>query len=72
MLKSLHRIKNGYIFVPTNKLKHKTMQNLTQWQVWVNKGSQPIIMSLPFNNVNNAHEFIWEQIGKRPISISKL
>ena len=25
MLKSLHRIKNGYIFVPTNKLKHKTM-----------------------------------------------
>ena len=48
------------------------MENLTQWQVWVNKGSQPIIMSLPFNNVNNAHEFIWEQIGKRPISISKL
>ena len=28
MLKSLHRIKNGYIFVPTNKLKHKTMTNL--------------------------------------------
>ena len=27
MLKSLHRIKNGYIFVPTNKLKHKTMTN---------------------------------------------
>jgi hypothetical protein len=25
LLKSLHRIKNGYIFVPTNKLKHKTM-----------------------------------------------
>ena len=25
MCKSLHRIKNGYIFVPTNKLKHKTM-----------------------------------------------
>ncbi len=21
----MHRIKNGYIFVPTNKLKHKTM-----------------------------------------------
>ncbi len=48
------------------------METLTQWQVWVTKGSQPIIMSLPFNNVNNAHEFIWEQIGKRPISISKL
>ena len=27
MLKSLHRIKNGYIFVPTNKLKHKKMSN---------------------------------------------
>ncbi len=54
------------------KEEMSTMENLTQWQVWVNKGSQPIIMSLPFNNVNNAHEFIWEQIGKRPISISKL
>ena len=29
-------------------------------------------MSIPFNNVNKAHEFIWEQIGKRPASISKL
>ena len=28
MCKSLHRIKNGYIFVPTNKLKHKTMKDL--------------------------------------------
>jgi len=27
LLKSLHRIKNGYIFVPTNKLKHNTMTN---------------------------------------------
>lgn len=27
MLKSLHSLKNGYIFVPTNKLKHKTMKN---------------------------------------------
>jgi len=25
LLKSLHRIKKRYIFVPTNKLKHKTM-----------------------------------------------
>ena len=25
MCKSLHTLKNGYIFVPTNKLKHKTM-----------------------------------------------
>ena len=28
MLKSLHSLKNGYIFVPTNKLKHKTMKTL--------------------------------------------
>jgi len=28
LLKSLHRIKNGYIFVPTNKLKHKTMTTI--------------------------------------------
>jgi hypothetical protein len=48
------------------------MAKLTQWQVWVTKNSKPIIMSLPFHNVKNAHEFIWEQIGKRPISISKL
>jgi hypothetical protein len=30
LLKSLHSLKNGYIFVPTNKLKHKTMTTKTQ------------------------------------------
>ena len=72
MCKSLHSNLEKYTLAPSNKLKQLTMKTLTQWQVWVTKGSQPIIMSLPFNNVNNAHEFIWEQIGKRPISISKL
>lgn len=48
------------------------MKTLTQWQVWVSKDSQPIIISVPFSNVNDAHEFIWEQIGKRPASMSKL
>tara|TARA_R110002073_G_scaffold33614_1_gene100810 strand:+ start:102 stop:248 length:147 start_codon:yes stop_codon:yes gene_type:complete len=48
------------------------MENLVKWQVWVNKDSQPIIMSLPFNSVNNAFEFIWEQVGKKPASINKL
>ena len=48
------------------------MKNLVKWQVWVNKDSQPIIMSLPFNSVNNVFEFVWEQIGKRPSSVSKL
>jgi len=73
LLKSLHRSLECITLAKEfNKLKQLTMKTLTQWQVWVNKGSQPIIMSLPFNNVNNAHEFIWEQIGKRPISISKL
>ena len=73
MLKSLHRSFECITLAKEiNKLKQLTMETLTQWQVWVTKDSQPIIMSLPFNNVNNAHEFIWEQIGKRPISISKL
>jgi len=48
------------------------MKTLTQWQVWVNKDSQPIIISVPFSKVNDAHEFIWEQIGSKPASISKL
>jgi len=48
------------------------MNNSTKWQVWVNKDSQPLIINLPFNSVKNAHEFIWEQIGIRPSSISKL
>ena len=52
--------------------KNKKMENLTQWQVWVTKGSQPIIMSLPFNNVNTVFEFLCENLNKRPVSISKL
>jgi hypothetical protein len=48
------------------------MENLIKWNVWINRDSKPIIMNLPFNNVNNAHQFIWDQIGKRPISISKI
>jgi len=48
------------------------MTTLTKWQVWVSKESQPIIINVPFSNVNDAHEFIWEQIGKRPASMSKL
>jgi len=48
------------------------METLTQWQVWVSKDSQPIIISVPFKNVNDAQEFIWEQIGKRPASMFKL
>ena len=47
------------------------MENLTNWVVWINKDSKPLIITLPFNNVNNAHEFIWEQIGKKPASIQK-
>jgi len=48
------------------------MKNLTNWLVWVSKGSQPLTISVPFHNVNNAHDFIWEKIGKRPISISRI
>jgi len=55
-----------------NQTKTNDMTNLTQWQVWVTKGSQPIIMSLPFNNVNTVFEFLCENLNKRPVSISKL
>ena len=60
-----------FSFIPLliNTIK---MKNLTQWQVWVTKGSQPIIMSLPFNNVNTVFEFLCENLNKRPVSISKL
>tara|TARA_R100001443_G_scaffold116829_1_gene138701 strand:+ start:1412 stop:1558 length:147 start_codon:yes stop_codon:yes gene_type:complete len=47
------------------------MENI-KWKVWVNKNSKPIIMEVPFSRVQDANEFIWEQIGKRPSSISKL
>ena len=40
MLKSLHRIKNGYIFVPTNKLKHKTMTNQIKLTQTLNKNAK--------------------------------
>tara|TARA_R100000781_G_scaffold54319_1_gene35522 strand:+ start:300 stop:446 length:147 start_codon:yes stop_codon:yes gene_type:complete len=43
-----------------------------KWQVWVNKNSKPIIMEVPFSRVIDSHEFIWEQIGKRPSSIQKI
>ena len=48
------------------------MENLTSWLVWVTKGSQPLTISVPFHNVTDAHEFIWGQIGKRPVSISRI
>ncbi len=37
-----------------------------------NNKSKPIIMEVPFIKVKDAHEFIWEQIGKRPSSIQKI
>ena len=48
------------------------MKNLVQWKVWATKGGQPIIMSLPFSNVNAVLEFLCENLDKRPASISKL
>jgi hypothetical protein len=48
------------------------MNNLVEWKVWVTKGSQPIIMSLPFSNVNAVLEFLCENLDKRPVTISKL
>ena len=44
----------------------------TEWKVWVTKNSQPITMKAPHSTVVEAHEWIWEQIGKRPVSITKI
>ena len=52
-------------------IKNHTI-NLTNWLVWMTKEGQPLTISVPFHNVNDAHDFIWEQIGKRPISISRI
>lgn len=43
-----------------------------KWIVWVNKNSLPLIIEAPFFNVNNAHEWISEQIGKRVSSMQRL
>ena len=57
MLKSLHRIKNGYIFVPTNKLKLKTMtlqQLFQEAQNRYNNGySQSRLVDFVFANAKN-------------------
>ena len=62
----------NYLYICAIIIKQNKMETLTQWQVWVSKDSQPIIISVPFKNVNDAQEFIWEQIGKSPASMSKL
>jgi len=60
------------IFLNTNDFNNPKIEILTKWKVWVTKTSKPIIMEVPFFKVNDAHEFIWQQLGKRPISIQKL
>ena len=72
--KEMHEDENAPDIMDEFKEKEEmsTMTNLIKWQVWVTRDSKPIIMSLPFNNVNNAQEFLTEQFGKRIASISKL
>jgi len=60
------------LFLNTTDLNNPTIEITEKWKVWVTKNSKPIIMEVPFTKVNDAHEFIWEQLGKRPSSISKL
>ena len=59
------------IFLNTTDLKNPTIEITTKWKVWVNKNGKPIIMEVPFAKVQDAHEFIWEQIGKKPASIKR-
>jgi|TARA_R100000655_G_scaffold21792_1_gene44556 hypothetical protein len=60
------------LFLNTSDLNNPTIEITEKWRVWVTKNSKPIIMEVPFTKVKDAHEFIWEQLGKRPASISKL
>jgi hypothetical protein len=45
---------------------------LTDFKVWFNGCTEPIIMRVPFFMIDSAHEFIWEQIGKRPSSMERV
>tara|TARA_R100001443_G_C3353280_1_gene177303 strand:- start:1462 stop:1650 length:189 start_codon:yes stop_codon:yes gene_type:complete len=60
------------LFLNTTDLNNPTIEIAQKWKVWVTKKSKPIIMEVPFIKVKDAHEFIWEQIGKRPSSIQKI
>lgn len=54
----------------TNKTPEKI--GLTDFKVWFNGCTEPIIMRVPFFMIDSAHEFIWEQIGKRPSSMQRV
>lgn len=43
-----------------------------KFQVWVKKDSPSFIVEVPFSDVKDAHEFIWDAIGVRPRSMSKI
>lgn len=42
------------------------------WKVTFLRDAEPIILSLPFLSVNEAHEHAWDIIGKRPRSMTRL
>ena len=64
MLKSLHRIKNGYIFVPTNKLKHKTMTTLKN-----TKGTKAV--NIRTNEYNTTAMYVQIYNGEEQVLDSK-
>ena len=76
MFKSLHTLKNGYIFVPTNKLKHKTM-NLINLTTINNENFEAIVSNLigtdcdmEFANATTEHERIALNLGLTTIMLS--
>ena len=44
----------------------------SKWKVWVTKKSEPIVMESPTWGIHETHEWIWEQIGKRPVSMQRI
>ena len=58
MLKSLHSLKNGYIFVPTNKLKHKTMKDNTSKKKF-NRNSITVNVDSKYS-VNAFNKFVYD------------
>ena len=48
------------------------MENLNQFEVVFERNQKPIIMLVPFWEINMAHDHVWDVVGKRPKSFKRL
>jgi hypothetical protein len=64
------------IFLNTTDINNPTIEITHKFKVWfkshMTKNTKPIIMEVPHRRVQDAKEFIWQQIGKRPSSMQKI